>query len=66
VKSGLHVASVAVCAAISSGLRRRLFMPQGSSYRARVDLFWGKIAWCVVIAAALAAIWYFKRSRKPP
>jgi hypothetical protein len=32
----------------------------------RVDLFWGKIAWFVVIAAALAAIWYFKSYRKPP
>jgi len=66
VKRGLHVASVAVCGAISSGLRRRLFMPLRSSYRARVDLFWGKIAWFVVIAAALAAIWYFKSYRKPP
>jgi hypothetical protein len=31
-----------------------------------MDLFWGKIGWIVVVAAALAAIWYFKRSRKPP
>jgi hypothetical protein len=31
-----------------------------------MDLFWGKIAWVVVVGAAIAAIWYFKRSRKPP
>jgi hypothetical protein len=31
-----------------------------------VDLFWGKILWVVVIAAALAAIWYFKSYRKRP
>ena len=37
-----------------------------SGYRARMDLFWGKIAWLVVVAAVLAAIWYFKSSRKPP
>jgi|1186.fasta_scaffold86288_1 hypothetical protein len=37
-----------------------------SGYRARMDLFWGKIAWVIVVAAALAAIWYFKGSRKPP
>jgi cobalamin biosynthesis protein CobD/CbiB len=37
-----------------------------SRYRARMDLFWGKIAWLVVVAAVLAAIWYCKSSRKPP
>jgi len=31
-----------------------------------MDLFWGKIAWLVVVAAALAVIWYFKSSGKPP
>jgi hypothetical protein len=28
------------------------------------NLIWGKIAWMVAVAAALAAIWYFKVYRK--
>jgi hypothetical protein len=28
-----------------------------------MDLFWGKIAWVVVVVAAIAAIWYFKGKR---
>ena len=31
-----------------------------------MDLFWGKIAWVVVVVAAIAAIWYFKGKRKEP
>jgi len=28
-----------------------------------MDLFWGKIAWVVVVVGAIAAIWYFKGKR---
>jgi hypothetical protein len=31
-----------------------------------MDLFWGKIAWVVVVVATIAAIWYFKGKRKGP
>jgi hypothetical protein len=29
-----------------------------------MDLFWGQVAWIVVVLGTLAAIWYFKVYRK--